>query len=341
MRVAITGSSGLVGRALVAALEGRGDEVFGVERSDPGAGGLFWTRSGEARLEPADGGGLDAVVHLAGAPIAAKRWSESYKREIRESRVEGTRALVAAMGAMASPPRTLVSASAVAIYGPGAGPKSSAGLVPSPSEQDLGGSGRGPGRWTRATHGDDEPLPEARVPEAGLAGDTGDFLTDVARGWEREAFAARALGVERVVTLRNGIVLDPAGGALERMLPPFRFGLGARLARGTQWMSWITLADLVRVILFTLDDERVDGPLNTVTPEPVTNDDFTKTLARALGRPLLPGMFVPRFALRLLVGEFADAALLESHRATPAVLESLGFECRTPGLAAGLADVLG
>lgn len=316
MRVAVTGSTGLVGRALVAALEARGDEVFAVGRSD--TGGLFWTRAGDARLEPADGGGLDAVVHLAGAPIAAKRWNESYKREIRESRVEGTRALVAAMGAMATPPRTLVSASAVAIYGPGAGPKGSAG----------------------ATHGDDELLAEQRVPEAELAGDTGDYLTDVARGWEREAFAAREQGVARVAALRIGIVLDPAGGALERMLPPFRFGLGARLARGTQWMSWITLADLVRVVLFALDDERVDGPLNAVTPEPVTNDDFTRTLARSLRRPVLPGMFVPRFALRALVGEFADAALLESHRATPTVLEALGFEYRTPGLEAGLADVL-
>lgn len=300
MRIAVTGSSGLVGRALVAALRERGDEVFGVSRS--GGAELRWSPGGEVQLEPQDGGGLDAVVHLAGAPIAQKRWTAAFKREIEVSRVDGTRALVAGLGQLSRPPRVLVSASAVAVYGSECGDAvQTEDLVP---EEALG---------TRAD---------------------GDFLSRVASGWEAEAFGARALGVERVVTMRIGIVLSPEGGALERMAPIFRLGLGGRLGSGRQWMSWITLGDLVRALLFALDESALDGPVNAVAPEAVTNAEFTRELAAALGRPAFA--HVPGFALRALVGEFARGALLVSHRVAPTRLLGAGFEFGSSGLGAGL-----
>jgi uncharacterized protein (TIGR01777 family) len=305
MRIAVTGCSGLVGRALVRALEARGDEVFRVSRT--GGDGLRWTPGGEVELEPADGGGLDAVVHLAGAPIAAKRWSAPVKREIEDSRVLGTRLLVEGVGRLRRAPRVVVSASAVAVYGPDRG---------------------------------DEVLDEGHMPEAQLVGRSpADYLTGVVTGWEREVFGARAVGVERIVALRIGIVLSPDGGALERMLPVFRLGLGARLGSGAQWMSWITLGDLVRAILFALDEPELDGPVNAVAPAPVTNRVFTRELARAVRRPSMG--FVPRFALRALVGEFADAALFASHRVMPRQLLDADFAFESTELAAGLAAVLG
>ena len=308
MRIAVTGSTGLVGRALVLALEARGDTVFPVRRPGQPGGGLSWSPGEGAMLEPADGGGLDAVVHLAGAPIAAKRWNASYKQELVDSRVAGTRSLVAGLAALKTPPRVLVSASAIAIYGREAG---------------------------------ERVLDESRVTEEDLQADYAgsDFLTGLAHGWEHAAFAARAVGIERVVTLRTGIVLAKDGGALERMLPIFKLGLGARLSSGKQWMSWITLDDMVRAILFALDHETLDGPVNTDAPEPVTNATFTKALGRALRRPTFG--FVPRFLLRGLVGEFADAALLVSHRVVPERLLAAGFEFEDPELAGALALVLG
>jgi len=305
MRIAVTGSSGLVGRALVAVLRGRGDEVFCVSRS--GGSELRWSPDGDVQLEPADGGGLDAVVHLAGAPIAGKRWTAAYKRELEDSRVAGTRALVRGLGRLGRAPRVLVSASAVAVYG-----------------SDCG----------------DAVQSEDCVPEAALAARTGcDFLTGLATGWEREAFGARAAGVERVVTMRIGIVLAPDGGALERLVPVFRLGLGGRLGKGSQWMSWIALGDLVRALVFALDEAALDGPVNAVAPEPVTNAEFTRGLAAELGR--LAFAHVPGFALRALVGEFAGAALLVSHRVAPTRLLAAGFEFGSAELRAGLAAELG
>ena len=175
----------------------------------------------------------------------------------------------------------------------------------------------------------DEVLTESSAPGSG-------FLPEVCVAWEREAQAAEALGV-RVVRVRMGLVLDAGGGALQRMLPPFRMGVGGRLGNGRQWMSWIHLEDLAALFQFAVESQ-VRGPLNGVAPNPVTNSDFTRELARALGRPAV--FPVPGFALRLLFGEMAEV-LLASQRVTPAAAEAAGFRFRFPQLAQALAGLLG
>lgn len=270
-------------------LRARGDEVLPIHRS--GEGELRWSPDGPVDLEPKDGRPLDAVVHLAGAPIAGKRWSKAYRETIRHSRVEGTRALVAGLEALATPPKVLVSASAVAVYGPDCG---------------------------------DRELSEANWD---LGDDAGDFLTDVARGWEREA-AAYTSG--RVARMRFGIILSKEGGALAKMVPPFKAFVGGPLGDGRQYMSWVTLGDVVRALGQALDDPAMEGPYNVTAPQPVMNKVFSAQLGRALGRPSwLP---VPKFALRLVAGGLADAALLVSHRVMPKRLRSAGFDFDAPEL---------
>ena len=221
MRVAVTGSSGLVGSRLVEWLKARGDEVLPIRRS--GSEGLLWSPDGPVDLEPKDGVPIDAVVHLAGAPIAGKRWSESYKQEIRRSRVEGTRALVAGLAALQTPPKVLVSASAVAVYGPGRGQA------------------------------------ELTEDDCDLGDPSDDFLTRVGRDWELEAAAYDA---GRVVLLRLGIVLSSEGGALEKMVPPFKMFVGGPLGDGKQYMSWVELEDVVRGIGHALDTAELERLVN-------------------------------------------------------------------------------
>jgi uncharacterized protein len=258
MRVAITGASGLVGSRLMEALRARGDDPVAVPR-----GGV----------PPA----ADAVVHLAGEPIA-QRWTEAAKRDIRASRADGTNRLVESL--RASPPRVFVSASATGYYGP-----------------------RG-----------DERLDEHVRP-----GD--DFLAEVCRVWEAAAQRAETLGA-RVAIMRTGVVLDRAGGALAKMLPFFRLGIGGPVAGGRQYLSWIALDDLVRLYLAALDGEHWTGPFNATAPEPVTNRDFAHALGRAIGRPaVLP---VPGFAVRRLYGEMATV-VTTGQRAIPARAVELGF----------------
>jgi len=247
MRLAITGASGFVGQGL------NGQPV---------------STRGEIVLPP-----CDAVVHLAGEPVA-QRWTAAAKERIRASRVDGTRKLVDAM--RRNPPKVLVSASAVGYYG-----------------------SRG-----------DEVLTESSNP-----GD--DFLARLAIEWEREALRAEEFGV-RVVILRIGVVLGP-GGALAKMVPIFKAGLGGPIAGGRHWMPWIAIGDLVRLIDFAIQND-VRGPINATAPNPVTNREFTRELARFLHRPaILP---VPRFALRALYGEMAQV-LWASQRAVP---RDLGFK---------------
>lgn len=300
MRVTVTGATGMLGRRLVGALRERGDDVLVLSR-DPararerlGVDAVAWDPlAGPAPGEALEG--RDAVVHLAGEPVA-QRWSEEAKRRIRASREVGTRNLVAGIAAASAPPRALVSSSAVGYYGP-----------------------RG-----------DEPVPETTPP-----GD--DFLAQVCVAWEREALAARAHGA-RAVVVRTGVVLDREGGALAKMLPFFRAGLGGPVAGGRQWMPWIHADDVAGLYLAALDDERWDGPVNATAPRPATNRDFSRALGRALRRPAFAP--VPGLAVRLLYGEMAEI-VTAGQRAVPERAEALGHRFRHADLDAALRDALG
>jgi uncharacterized protein len=274
VKVAVTGSSGFVGRALVRALREAGDEVIAVPR------------------DTAEIGAAEAVVDLAGAPIAV-RWTERRKREILTSRVEGTRRIVEAIARCSNLPRVLVSASAIGFYG------------------DRG----------------DEQLSEESTPGT-------DFLAGVVREWEAAAAATRV----RSVQLRFGIVLGAHGGALAKMLPPFRMGVGGRLGAGTQWMSWISLHDLVRVIRFAVDENTLSGPVNAVAPNPLTNTGFAATLGHVLHRPAV--VPVPGLVLRALFGEMAGLTMLASQRVRPLRLERARFQFNHPSLDAALRHEL-
>ncbi len=255
MRVAVTGATGLIGRRLVKALRDRGDEVVGLSRS--GSEGVAW----DAAAGPAPASalsGCDAVVHLAGEPVA-QRWTAAAKERIRASREEGTRNLVAGLRAADPRPGVLASASGVGYYG-----------------------ARG-----------DEVVTEEQPPGE-------DFLARVCVAWEREAQAAQELGM-RVAVLRTGVVLDRGGGALGKMLLPFRLGIGGPVAGGRQWMPWIALDDMVGLYLAAIDDPAWSGAFNGSAPEPVTNGAFSKALGRALHRPAIAP--VPGLALRTLYGE--------------------------------------
>jgi uncharacterized protein (TIGR01777 family) len=243
--------------------------------------------------------GLDAVVHLAGETVG-NRWSEQRKRRIRDSRVEGTMLLAEALAGLRRPPSVLVSASAMGIYG------------------DRG----------------DEVLVEDAVPE----GRPPDFLVELGRDWESATDPARAAGI-RVVNPRFGLVLTPAGGALRRMLPPFLLGAGGPLGSGKQWVSWISIDDAIGAIHHALFTEDLEGPVNTVAPEPVTSRTFAATLGRVLKRPaLLPA---PAPALKLLFGEMANTALLSSQRLSATRLLGSGYTFRHPTLEIALRHVLG
>jgi uncharacterized protein (TIGR01777 family) len=251
------------------------------------------------RLDPAQLEGIDAVVHLAGENLAA-RWSAARKQAIRDSRIRGTRLLAQALAQLARPPAVLVSASAVGVYG-----------------------NRG-----------DEVLTESSATPAGPP----DFLVEVAREWEAATEPARAAGV-RVVMLRSGLVLTPAGGVLGRMLPAFRMGVGGPLGSGHQWMSWISIDDAIGAIHHALTTESLSGPVNATAPHPVTNRDFAMTLGGVLGRPaILPA---PATALRLAFGEMADGALLAGARVIPERLLGSGYEFRHGQLEGALRFLLG
>ena len=245
MRIAVTGSTGLIGAALVAALRDGGHRVIRLVRQTPASGDeIAWDPlAPTGGLAPGALDGLDAAVHLAGANVAGRRWTAAYKEEIRASRVRGTRALAGALAAASPPPSVLLSGSAIGWYG------------------DTGGR---------------------EVDESSPAGS--GFLPSVVREWEAAARQAEEAGI-RVVTMRSGVVISRRGGVLARMLPPFRLGLGARLGSGTQVMSWITLADYTAIVSFLLAHPEITGPVNLTTPHPVTNAEFTSALAAAVHRP--------------------------------------------------------
>jgi hypothetical protein len=257
MQVAVTGSSGLIGTALVAALRADGHRVIRLVRTGRAAPDtLVWDpRAERGGLEPQSLDGVSAVVHLAGAGIADKRWTEGYQAEIRNSRVQGTRALAGALAAMAAPPSVLLAGSATGWYG------------------DTGGR---------------------EVTESDPAGR--GFLPDVVRDWEAAAGEATSAGI-RVVTLRSGIVLSRDGGVLGRLLPLFRLGLGGRLGSGRQIMSWIGMSDWVAAARFLLGRADVTGPVNLTSPNPVSNAEFTSALAHAVHRPAVMPVPVPALKL--------------------------------------------
>ncbi len=296
MRVTVTGASGLIGRRLSARLEQAGHIVHALgRRPKAGIGSEFSVWDPDKSIPPmAAIEGADAVIHLAGEPVA-QRWSADVKRRIRSSRVDGTRHLVEAIRQAVRKPSVLVSASAVGYYG------------------DRGA----------------ETLEEPSGPGNG-------FLPEVCVEWEREALTARSLGV-RVALTRIGLVLAAEGGALEKMLPAFKMGVGGRMGSGEQYMSWIHVDDLVSLLVWAVEDRAARGPYNATAPNPVNNADFTVALARALRRPaILP---VPAFAAKLLFGEMAEI-LFHSQRAIPRAALQQGFVFRHPEVFGALSAVL-
>jgi len=297
MIIAVTGSTGLVGTALIDALQMEGQQVWRVVRRPTTAG------RDEIRWDPAAGtidaaqfNDVDAVVHLAGENIAAHRWSNSFKDKILDSRVRGTQLLSETLASLAVKPAVFVSASAIGYYG------------------DRGA----------------ERVDESSPPGRG-------FLAGLCQEWEAATHPARDADI-RTVNLRIGVVMSPKGGALSQMLTPFRLGLGGVIGSGRQYISWITLDDLVRAIQFVLHAAAVSGPVNAVAPEPATNRELTKTLGRVLGRPTVFPM--PAFAARLAFGEMADEMLLGGVRVEPRVLSAAGFTFEHPRLEPALRHVL-
>lgn len=290
MRVAATGATGTIGRALVRELRGRGDEVTALSRNPSRAGleveTLAWRDPKGERPPPEALRGRDAVVHLLGESVA-QRWSDEARREIRDSRVLATRNLVAALAELPEDerPGVLVSQSATGWYGP-----------------------RGDERL-----GEDEP-----------AGN--DFLAGVVRDWEAEA--RRAPGM-RVVLTRTGVVLSPDGGALEKMLPFFKLGIGGAVAGGRQYVPWVHVDDVVGAIAFCLDTGAASGPVNVTAPEPVTNKELSTTLGRVLRRPAFAP--VPGLAVKALYGEMATI-VTTGQRGVPRRLLELGYDFRRPDL---------
>ncbi len=310
MKILVTGSSGLVGTALVSALARAGHTVCRLVRPESaastGAKEGFVVSWNPATGELGGAGvGADAVVNLAGTSIADGRWTAQRKALLRSSRIDTTRALVVALAKMNARPSVLVSASAIGIYG------------------DRG----------------DETLTEESKPGT-------DFLAALAKEWEAEALKAEALGI-RVVLARFGIILAREGGALPKMMLPFKFGAGGKLASGKQWMSWVMLEDLVASLRFAIENASVRiaenvapvrGSINIVSPQPLQNAEFTRVLAKTMHRPAL--FPAPAFALRLALGEMADALLLSSQRVLPRALEKLGFRFLHSDLSAALKSLV-
>jgi uncharacterized protein len=292
----MTGSSGMIGTALRAALSADGHEVLRLVRRPPQSSDEVHWDPAAGRLDPAHLEGVEAVVNLAGANVGGQRWTKAYKRTLRDSRLGATRTLATALAQTADRPRVLVSMSAAGIYG--------------------------------LAHGS-EILDEDEPPGDG-------FLADMCQEWEAAAGPAEVAGIA-VCHPRPHMIMTRDGGALARMLPWFRKGLGGPLAGGRQYWSSVSLHDVVRALQFLIETPGCTGPYNVAAPEPVTNAEFVRILARQLGRPtLLP---VPEFALRIRYGEFADDILV-SLRLVSARLGDAGFEFEHPDTSAIIATAL-
>lgn len=301
MEIAVTGSNGLIGSALITALEADGHAVRRLVRGGTsGPGRVAWDPMA-GTIDAAGLEGVDAVVHMAGEGIGEKKWSPEQKQRILESRTKGTDLIARTIAGLATKPAVLVSASAVGWYGGQRG---------------------------------DEVLTEASA-----APEPADFLAGVCAAWEAATAPAEAAGI-RTVHLRTGIVLTPSGGALGRMITPFKLGLGGRIASGKQWMSWISIDDEVGAIRHAIVTDGLAGPVNATAPEPATNAEFTKTLGSVLHRPtLLPTPLAP---LRAVYGrELVQALLVDGQRVLPTALEASGYAFAHRDLATALRAVTG
>jgi uncharacterized protein (TIGR01777 family) len=312
LSIAITGSTGFVGSALIPFLTTGGHRVVPLYKSQHPSSSIR-TNQGQTlnyfNLDPLNTNQVDAVVNLAGENIFGK-WTKEKKKRLTESRINATAALCERLASLNRPPSVLVSVSAIAYYGD----RSDEIL----SEDSQAG--------TRAS-----PIP-SKVPSI-------DFLSDLCRKWENATHIAVKAGI-RVVNLRLGIVLSSSGGLLAKILPVFKLGLGGRIGRGNQYVSWIALEDLLTIVLSMIADETFSGPVNAVSPNPVMNTDFTESLGKALSRPTF--VAVPKFLLKLLVGqELTDALLLSSTRVMPSRLIESGYHFRFPYLELALRNTLG
>lgn len=289
--IAVAGSSGLIGTALVYALRATDHRVLRIVRRTPAtADELYWNPA-TGEFDPGLLGGVDAVVNLCGVNVGEKRWSGAFKQSLRDSRIGPTEVLSNAVVDAGVP--LLINASAVGYYG------------------DTG------------NHSVDES-----------AGPGSNFLARLTVDWEAATATAAGAGV-RVVLTRTGLVMAPSGGMLSRLKPLFLLGLGARLGNGRQYLPWISLEDQVRALLFAITHDELSGPVNFTGPAPVTNAEFTTALGRTVNRPT--PLMVPGFALRTVLGEFADEGLLGGQRAIPAALERAGFRFRHNTIGEALA----
>ena len=295
MRILLTGSSGLIGLALLPFLASNGHTVVRLTRSPASGRYILWNPDAGV-IDTDDLGDFDAIIHLAGESIVG-RWTPDKKARILASRIKGTRLLCESLAQLRSRPTVLVSASAIGYYG------------------DRGNQ---------------------LLDEESSAGTL--FLSEVAKAWETTTDPATQAGI-RVVKLRIGFVLSKAGGGLATMLLPFKLGIGGPVGSGRQYMSWITLDDVVGAISHALLSDSLRGPVNAVAPYPVTNLEFTKTLGHILGRPTI--FPLPAFAARLVLGEMANELLLASTRVSPSRLMASGYQFRFPDLASALRHVLG
>ncbi|HXM21125.1 MAG TPA: TIGR01777 family oxidoreductase [Terriglobales bacterium] len=293
-KILVSGSSGLIGTALMPALKANGYEVVCLVRGTAsGKGHVGWDPA--RLLAPESVSGFDVVIHLAGESIVG-RWTEAKKRRILETRVQGTRNLAEALALAPQRPRLLISASAIGYYG------------------DRG---------------------EETLREDSSSGN--GFLPEVCREWEGATEPAAKAGI-RTAQMRFGLVLSPSGGALQKMLLPFRMGVGGNMGNGRQWWSWVDINDLVGAVQHVIKTETLQGPVNVVAPNPVRNADFTKTLASVLSRPAIFPM--PAFAARLVFGQMGDELLLSSQKVEPAKLMKGGYVFQKSDLRKALEDIL-
>jgi len=296
MKVAVTGSSGLIGSSLVSFLSEKSVTVSKILRENTKDDDISW-KPEDGDWDSAFTGGVDGIVHLAGENIASGKWTRKKKEKIRNSRIEGTTRLCEHILKLPTPPSVLVCASAIGYYG-------NRGV-----EFLNEGSSRGSG-----------------------------FLPDVCLGWEEAAESVSKAGI-RVVNVRFGIVLSKDGGALAKMMTPFKIGMGGKIGSGTQYMSWVAMDDVTGAIYHTLTTDSLKGPVNVTAPNPVTNKEFTSTLGEVLKRPAVVPM--PAFAAKLAFGEMANDLLLASTKVAPKRLSDSGYKFQYPELENALKHVLG